>query len=457
MVDWAGLPLRFALLAALLLALPGWALGQASGPLFPPSIAIANYNRVLVGAQEALEAGAFVARVGDATAGWYNPAGMASVQRSVIIASGTGFEGDLLALPGLSREWDQETFIYPLPRFLGAVLGRDVIDSEAWRIGFTVTKPVSWTQKLHGGLAGDARITYSSDVSFSTLFPMFCASYSPFPSLRFGAGLGLAVTSLTEIQTLSEQLLTPTTANAFLRTLEGRGSAWNLTGNLGVQWDVTANLVLGALVQFPGLKVLRSGRLTYQNVDNNGSPWSQAFFDDQSATFDYRLPLAVSMGLAWRSKAFEVEVDVRYYSAIGDYTLFASDQPVVVTTTGPTGLPVVTNTPFPGVTNGAKAVWNVAVGGRYSLDETWSIHGGFFTDASPTRGAGEALFRSVDMYGVTAGAKGGGEHLSGSFGLGYSWGRSPPFDLGATTGGQPMTTRLTIKSLYLLLALAYKF
>ena len=62
-----------------------------TGPVFPPSVVITNYDRVLVGEQESLEAGAFVARVQDTTAGWYNPAGMALVDRTAIGASGSGF------------------------------------------------------------------------------------------------------------------------------------------------------------------------------------------------------------------------------------------------------------------------------------------------------------------------------------------------------------------------------
>jgi long-subunit fatty acid transport protein len=454
-----GIPcFRGTLAVLLLLAPPGAALAQAGTVLFPPSIAITNYDRVLVGEEEALEAGAFVARVGDTTSGWYNPAGMATVTRTAVGASASGFETDLLSLEGVGQQRGGGMSIYQLPSFFGAVLGKDVIDSERWRIGFTITKPTSWNQEIVGGLAGDTRVTLSSHVGLSTLLPMFSASYAPFASLRFGAGVGVAITSLSEIQSFSVQAATPTTANAFLRNLDGSGSIWNLTGNVGVQWDVTQNIVVGAMMRLPGLKIIQSGNLTYQNVDNRSTPWNQTFFIDQDATFDYRLPLDVSAGVAWRSRSFEVEVDLRYHGAISEYTLFASDKPIRVTTTDPaTGFPVYTTQAFPGVNNGARTVWNYALGGRYTLNEVWSFHGGFFSDASPTSDAGANLFRSVDMYGITAGAKVRGDHLSGSFGLGYSWGSSPPFQFGETISGAPVTTKLTITSLSLLYAVAYKF
>jgi long-subunit fatty acid transport protein len=443
--------------ASLLVSVPGLTRAQTSGLLFPPSIAITNYDRVLVGQEEALEAGAFVARVGDTTSGWYNPAGMASMTRTAIGASASGFETDLLSLEGIGKQRGGGMTVYQLPSFFGAVLGKDVIDSDEWRIGFTITKPTSWNQEIVGGLAGTTRVSYSSHVGLSTLVPTFSASYSPFRSLRFGAGVGIALTSLSEIQTLSGQAAEPTTANGFLRNLDGSGSIWNLIGTLGVQWDVTEHLVVGAMMRTPGLKIIQSGNLTYQNVDNLSTPWNQTFFTDKDATFDYRLPLDVSVGLAWRSKAFEAEFDLRYHGAVSEYVLLSSTQPIRITTTDPaTGFPVYTTQPVPGVTNGARTVWNYAFGGRYNLNELWSFHGGFFSDASPTNASGANLFRSVNMYGITAGAKVRGDHLSGSFGLGYSWGSSDPFQFGGVAG-TPTTTKLTITSLSLLYAVAYKF
>jgi long-subunit fatty acid transport protein len=259
--------------------------------------------------------------------------------RTAIGASASGFETDLLSLEGIGKQRGGGMTVYQLPSFFGAVLGKDVIDSDEWRIGFTITKPI----------------------------------------------------------------------------------------------------------------------LTYQNVDNLSAPWNQTFFSDKDATFDYRLPLDVSVGLAWRSKAFEAEFDLRYHGAISEYVLLSSTQPIRITTTDPaTGFPVYTAQPFPGVTNGARTVWNYAFGGRYNLNELWSFHGGFYSDASPTNASGANLFRSVNMYGITAGAKVRGDHLSGSVGLGYSWGSSDPFEFGGVTG-TPINTKLTITSLSLLYAVAYKF
>ena len=448
-VSWATPCLGFLLLAST-------ALAQASGPLFPPSIVITNYDRVLIGEEEALEAGAFVARVGSTTSGWYNPAGMMLVGKTAIGASGTGYETDALSLEGVQKQGGGMS-IYQLPSFFGAILGEDVLHSQVWRFGFSIAKPVSWAQGVQAGASTNERVSYSSDVSFSTLMPMISVAFAPVSCLRIGVGVGFAITSLSEVQTLSAQDVTASTANAYLRTLDASGSIWNLTGNLGVQWDITPNLVLGAVMRLPGIKLISSGRLTYQNVDNNGTPWSQVFFKDGEATFDYKVPLDVNVGLGWHSAVFGVEADLRYHTAISDYLLFSSPNLVQVTTTASNGTPLVTTHPFPGVQNGTKQVWNWAVGGRVNVNESWSLHAGFFSDYSPTNATGQAIFRAINMYGFTVGAKVQGEHLSGSFGFGFNWGSSQTFNFGDSATGGTISTKLNITSLQFLYALTYSF
>jgi long-subunit fatty acid transport protein len=442
---------------AILVALLGAVNASAqTSPVFPPSVVITNYDRVLVGEQESLEAGAFVARVQDTTAGWYNPAGMALVERTAIGASGSGFETDVLSLENVNKAGGAFS-ITQLPSYFGVVFGDDVLHSPYWRLGFSITKPISWAQDLEGGAAGAERLSYSSHVSFSTLEPTFSVSFAPLRCLRFGVGVGVALTSLSEVQTLSAQVVTTTTANAFLRTVDASGSIWDFTTDVGIQWDITPNLVLGALLRPPGVKLLSSGALTYQNVDNNGTPWSQAFFHDRGAAFDYQSPLEVNVGLAWHSKFFEVEGDLRYHTAISAYPLFSSQMPVQVTTTGPGGVPVVTAQPFPAVQNAARQVWNWAAGGNVNISEAWSVHAGFFSDYSPTTAAGENLFRAVNMYGMTLGGRVRGEHLSASLGFAFSWGNSSSFSFQDPASGTNITTKLSIRTLSLLYAVTYQF
>jgi long-subunit fatty acid transport protein len=439
-------------------ALPAAAIAQSAPALpLPPSAILTNYDRVLIGQEEALESGAYVARVADTASGWYNPAGLALVQRSVIGASATGYELNIIDLGEIQTSAGRIT-LAQLPSFFGAVLGSDVLHSDAWRIGFSATKPTSWSASVNGATLDDNRVVYSSRVSISTLVPTVSAAWGPWKFLRFGAGLGVAITSISQTQVLSERAVNdPLTAVASLKTADGTGTTWGLQGTFGVQWDISEQFAFGASLATPTLSFIQTGSLTYQSNTSTGQPWDQVYFRDPSASFAYHLPLNVNFGLAWRHKKFEAEVDVRFHSAIPSYTLLGSSQKVEFVTTGPDGLPVHDFRPFPGLTYGAAQVWNVAMGGHYTLDESWSFHGGFYTDGAPVAPAGDQLFRSVNLYGATLGAKLKGDHLSGSLGLGFSWGDSNSFPLGGAGSPATASTRLSIRSLSLLYAIAYRF
>src|SRR5512137_1399774 len=120
---------RIAVLAAVLL--PVAPLAQSPSFALPPSAVLTNYDRVLIGQEAALESGAYVARVADSTAGWYNPAGLALVGRSVIGASATGYELETIDLGQIQTSTGRVT-LAQLPGYFGAVLGSDVIASDRW-------------------------------------------------------------------------------------------------------------------------------------------------------------------------------------------------------------------------------------------------------------------------------------------------------------------------------------
>jgi long-subunit fatty acid transport protein len=441
---------------AILAALPARAQTSGNPSVVPPSAILTNYDRVLIGQEEALEAGAFVARVGDSTAVWYNPAGLALVDRSVIGASATGYELVTLDLGDIQANTGKVT-LAQLPSYFGGVLGRDVLGSDAWRIGFAATKPTSWSAALNGATLAAAPIVYSSRVGISTLEPTVAASWRPAPSVRLGAGFGVAITSISQTQILSARSPLLDSNGSILRTVDASGVTWGILGTVGAQWDVTDRIVAGMSLRTPTAKILSSGSLSYQSTTVQGTTSSQSYFRDSSASFSYKLPLDVNFGLAWREKRFDVEVDVRFHSGISPYTLLGSEEPVTNVATDASGATTTTTSPFPGITYGAHQVWNVALGGRYSLDDSWSLHGGFYTDLAPADEDTGTIFRTVNLYGLTTGAKLRGSNLSGSLGIGLGWGKSDEFTLGDPGAPNPVRTHLSIFSVSLLYAISYRF
>ena len=422
---------------------------------------LTNYDRVLIGQEEALESGAFVARVADSTAGWYNPAGLALVRRSVIGASATGYELATVDL-GDIRTASGKVSLAQLPSYFGAVLGGDVISSDRWRIGFSATKPTSWSTALNGATPdGNAEVTYSSRVSISTLVPAISAAWSALPSLRLGAGFGVAITSIFQTQILSVATDPPYPQDfSVLRTADGTGTTWGGQGIFGVQWDVTDKLLFGASLRTPTFTIIRTGGLTYQDstIEPRGGRPDDRRDVLQRPGRDLHLQAPPQPGLRARLAGAPLRRRGGRPLPLGNPEVL----PALLGTAGgrrpavPGGGQTVTTTAFPGLTYAANAVWNFSIGGRYQLDEAWSLHGGFYTDAAPSDPASTNVFRSVNLYGLTAGAKLKGDHLSGSLGLGLTWGSSNDFP-SATPDSVPFSTRLSILTVSLLYAIAYRF
>jgi len=57
----------------------------------PKALVFPNYDNVLVGKEQAIEAGAYIARVSDASANFYNPAGLVQAEKPTLGASSTGY------------------------------------------------------------------------------------------------------------------------------------------------------------------------------------------------------------------------------------------------------------------------------------------------------------------------------------------------------------------------------
>src|SRR6476620_2991819 len=82
----------------------------------PPNLVIANYNSTSVGPYGGLEGAAYVARIDDPSAAWFNPAGLARQATPQISGSAGVYQRTLVAPTALPN---QGGTIQPLPNFDG--------------------------------------------------------------------------------------------------------------------------------------------------------------------------------------------------------------------------------------------------------------------------------------------------------------------------------------------------
>lgn len=425
----------------------------------PPNLILTNYDRLPVGQREGIEAGAFLARTNDAGANWYNPAGLGNSVETSLNAGANAYEWTKMGLEGFGTTQGRSR-INTIGTLISVAIGKGTIKSDEWRLGFSLARPIVWRPSSIDFAFSpnvDQVVAYASNADFNVMIPAVAIAYAPggvsTGRFRIGAGLGMAITSLSQNQSISSRVTTPTSASLTEQSFSAEGSTWQLQPSGGVQWDATSRIILGARVVAPGIRILGGTRMTLETSQFTSPTSTDLVFRDNEATFDYKRPLEASVGAAYHTSSIELELDVHYYGAINSYELYSSDSTATLTTVDSTGTPTVTNPPFIATVNNARAVTNVAVGGHYRLSQSLRVHAGFASDLSPVDDEAQSIFRKVDLSRFTAGLSLTGQRLSGSLGLGYSVGSGTREFLGPATG----ETRLNIKTLNVLFGLSFAF
>ena len=437
-------------------------LAQEELPTFLPSSIIPNYDRIRIGQFEGLEGSAFVARTGDASSNWYNPAGLASSDGTALNASANAYEYTSITAEGLDTKFGSGRF-QSIGTFFGGVIGSPILKGRTVRLGFSLTKPVVWSPgavtsagefDLPG--TGEETITTSSKVSMSTSVPAINAGFRLSDNLRLGAGTSMSITNMSTVQQFTDRLLTPSFESRALRSLILDGSVWQVQFTGSAQWEITDAIAVGAMATSPGLQLSGSGLTEFQAVTGVPDGSVDILFRDTTASFEYKLPFRVVGGVAVNLGRFEVEADVRYYGSLEDYNLVDSELPVRIVVSDASGTPSVSEQPFESLVEDTKAVTNVAIGGNYSFSDSFRLHVGFFTDNSPVGNPASSIFRTVDLMGLSGGVSFGGS-LSGSLGFSTSWGTTDERVIGPTLGGQVGASKVGINTFNLHYSIAYTF
>lgn len=428
----------------------------------PPSGMVTNYDRVPIGQREGLEAGAYVARTDDAAAPWFNPAGLASSEKSALNGSSNAYEVTSITLEGIGSAKGSTQFS-AVGTYFGGVIGAPIISNRNLRLGFYYARPQSWSPSTLDAAfslpatGGTEAFSYNSTSNFSTTIPGIALGYRLGERFRVGANLGYAITYITQDQTLSDRLILSGGATTAIRGFVTDGNTSQLLFGGGAQYDLSPKFTVGALLISPGLRLGGSSKIVFQNSVFTGAGSREVAFRDESATFRYEIPVRITAGAAARLGRFELEGDLKYHAGKGPYDLLSSDSLATVLTTNASGIPSLSTLSFAPVVEHFKAVYNLALGAHCVLSKGFRIHVGFFTDDSPINDPAASIFRSIDLKGVSGGVSFTGSHLSGSFGMTGSWGTTDDRVIGPSLGGAQTTTTVKVETFNLMYALSYSF
>ena len=422
----------------------------------PPNLVLSNYNSTSVGPYGGLEGLAHVARIGDPSSVWFNPAGLARRDAPQISGSAGVYQRTTVSPRALASEGGA---IQQLPSFVGFTF----VPHENVTMGAGVLSTNAWSQETDAELiqsAGNAqqRFAYTADSGFEVRVGAFAVGYQFRDAWRFGGGLALSIMDLRLVQGVSDRIADPSGLRSLLVSARAAGSAWHLRSQFGVQYD-RGNWRLGGAARTPGVTVRRTGSAILDGVlaSEPGSLGASLF--DADAHLEYRLPWEFQTGAAFVRPRVELEFDVQAYTPIEAYQLLSSAQPVLVYTgAGPDVPPNVTSHPFAGLTSASNGVVNVSAGGhvRPLKNRDLRIHAGIGSNRSPVAPA-DVIFNKVNLTTWSVGASGTFGKFQFALGLNRQNGSADDIALRNLLNGQLVHSPIDVHIAGFIYSLAYEF
>lgn len=451
---------RGALLAGLVVAALSASIApaqaQTSPGLPPPNIVLPNYLGVPAGPYGGLESSASVARAGDPSSAWFNPAGLSRALGAEISGSAGLYQFTTVSPANLDEPGGS---IEQLPNFVGFT----VKAGELLTAGVALVTTQSWVQGTDAQnivLSGPehTRFLYSSESELSRRVAAASVAYTQGGRWRFGGGLALSYTSLDLAETVSDRRSDASLLTTAMVSSKASGGATHVRALLGAQYDAGPRWRAGVLLRTPGFIVYRQGSIVFDATVDGGDRSLGTSLFDTDARFDERLPAELHAGVAYVGDRVVVEFDVQAYSGIGRYAMLSSAESIVTYTDTADVAPVVTTTPFPGLHSESRALANVSVGGHVLLSSTRTLrlHFGVGTDGSPVAD-GDQIFGRANLFSWTLGLSGEVGRLTFAAGTNVRTGTTDNIAIRNPFDGGIIDTEVDLMTVGLIYSVSYRF
>jgi long-chain fatty acid transport protein len=382
-----------------------------------------NYEAVLVGERAAGMGGAFTGLADDASAAYYNPAGLAQIRRRGFSLSASGYSYYSRTASGVISAEDESVdleqagvLVYPNETSYVLPLGEG--DDWAHTVALSLFVPY--------GFDWEGVQDLSLDGSFQLLTNLFAASdeqvylVGPSYAARFGpVHLGLSVFVLHVHADLTRSVTLTFNEDAALATYRSSsfeytsGSFFGLTGTAGALWVPNDYFALGLRVRLPALRIGGSAETFYTESSSfvaddptTMAPSVLELHQDVYANIEgdvqYRVPVSFSLGFsAGIPDRFRISADVRLYLPLDAYELV--DGGVVQATPMQRELPGGTVREIDTLIRdpGRRLVVNGAIGFDVRFLDEFFLLGGLFNDMSAVPDEGLADLGQVDLWGAS--------------------------------------------------------
>ena len=422
----------------------------------PANLVIGNYNSTAVGPYGGLEGTAYVARIDDPSAAWFNPAGLARQPGPQISGSAGVYQRTALIPEALPNRGGS---IQQLPNFVGFTF----VAREGLTVAASFLSTNAWGQETDSELispiaGGQTRFAYSADSAFEQRVAAIGVGYHRSGPWRYGGGIAFSLMNLRLVQSASDRILDASALRTLLVSARASGSAMQLRTQGGVQYD-TGPWRLGGAVRSPGLMLHKTGSVVLDGVVVSDPESSGASIFDPDARLEYRLPWEFHGGAAFVAPRVELEFDIQGYTPIDAYDLLSSEQPVLwYSDTAAGAPPVVSSRPFAGLTSASDSVVNVAAGGHVKpfKNRDLLVHAGIGSNASPVAPS-EVVFNKVDLTTWSVGVSGALGNFQFSVGINHQGGSADDVTLRNLLNGQEVHSPVDIRLVGFIYSLAYQF
>ena len=423
----------------------------------PPNLVIPNYYGVPVGPFGGLEGSAFVARVGDPSAAWFNPAGLARHDTAQISGSAGIYQRTAVTPQSLPNQGGS---IQQLPNFVGFTFA----PSANLTVGAALLTSNAWSQETDAELInavtnGQQRFAYSADSEFDRRALALGAGYHAADSpWRLGGGLAFSLMSLRLVESASDRIGDATGLQSLLVSGRASGSAIQMRAQVGAQYD-RGDWRLGAAIRTPGATIHKSASVMLDGVLDAGANSVGASVFDTDANTEYHLPWEIQIGGAYVRDRVELEVDLQAFSQISTYALISSNNPAFVYGDAGAGKPPTVSTqPFRGLNASADAVVDFSAGGHVRLlkNRDLRLHSGVSGNRSPVN-ADDTTFSHVDLLVWTLGLSGSLGKFQFAAGVNRQTGTANDLTLRNLLNGQVVKSSIDVSMTGFIYSLAYQF
>lgn len=395
----------------------GWSLGVLLVFARPAQADFFNGRNLFIGERASLLGGAFTALADDASAGYYNPAGLVQSPGFTVSASADVYalyvlsrteevndQGDRLSLSFLRTVIVPSTFALSYRLHERLTVAVHVFSPDRFRLSAinSIDAPVlsrGLGDQPFGGLSRSARFDQQST--------LYGASAGLVVNEWFALGVSLHYHLAQTSQALASTYFTHPSADGTVPGAQATLLADNevtsggLIPQLGLLFRLPAGFRLGASWQAETLMLhSQNSWATTLSTSTQGQ-----LFESGTARGDTRYPHRFSLGLAWQSPTLTLSLDLIAYAPL-DY-----DAPHEVL-----------RTEFANNRHREDAHFDASLGAEVTLSDTFVLRGGVFTNTSSA--SAQFAEERINLFGGVLGLGVRKDGLETGFGVMAQFGRS---------------------------------